>query len=261
MAERWYEGRFAIAAQALVLALPLVGVKYAVHHMGWERIDTLVLATSLLGGVIFTLAIILAGVLADFKDSERLLSELASTFRRLHADLALLAQGDRLAQMRRELLASASAVAEDLRRGDRIRTARAFAPLERLDLLVLEAARAPVAAGMLSTIQSNITTVVRDTDRLRTIMETTFLRAGYAFAGLAVTGALAVLTLARIPGLGAALALHFFASFLLVGLLLLIYDLDNPFQGAVRASTRSMDEVEAWLRDGPESVPVVATAR
>lgn len=259
---RWRDGHGVVALKAILLTVPLVGAKWLVHELGWESLDAISLLTALLGGVIFTLAILLSGVLVDFKESERLVSELSSGFRRLHAELAVIASAERLAQMRREVCEAASAVTAELRDGRQIRTRRVLAPLERLDALVLEVARLPNApSSNVRTVQVGMATIVRATDRLETIVETTFLRAGYFFTGAVVAAGLAALTFARLGPLGQALALHAFASFLLVGLVLLIYDLDNPFRGAVRASIHQLEKTEAWLRQEPALVPIVTTAR
>lgn len=245
------EMRFAhttIALKAAFAAVALVGLKLLLSELGLQREVTMQLISALIGGVIFTLAIILSGVFSDFKESERLVSEVSSTLRRLHAELALVASGERLAKMHEELGALATVFTEDLREGVRIRTSAILPRIDRLDELLLDASRSGAASSQVRTAQVSLTTLTRAMDRLEIIVETMFMRAGYAFAGTAVFLALAVLTFAQFQPLLQGLALHGFASFLLLGLLMLIYDLDNPFSGAVRTSIEQLEKVEAWLR-------------
>lgn len=245
---RWLEGPEGIAVRAALATVPLVAMKWGANAAGIEFIDTLSIATALLGGVTFTLAIMVSGVFADFKECERLVSEVASTFRRLHADLALIAGGKDLEAMRAELAVASASLRADLRSGDAVRMRRIHAPLRRLDDLVADASRSGAPSSNVRTVQVGVGTLVRALDRMESIMETRFLRAGFVFATCAVAGALGTLTLARVGPLAQGLALHAFASFLLCGLLLLIRDLDNPFSGSVRASTAQIEKVDAWLQ-------------
>ena len=237
-----------IALKAALAAIALVGLKLLLWEAGLQRAVTLQLVSALIGGVIFTLAIILSGVFADFKESERLVSELSSSLRRLHAESAMVASGERLAAMRAELSALATVFTEDLREGKHIRTGAVLQRTDRLDAYLLECARTGAASSQLRTAQVSLTTITRVMDRLEVIVETMFMRAGYAFAGTAVFLAIGVLTLAEFEPLVQGLALHGIASFLLLGLLMLIYDLDNPFSGAVQTSIEQLEKVEAWLR-------------
>lgn len=244
------EMRFAhtmIAVKAAMAAVALIALKLLLIEVGVQRAVTLQLVSALIGGVIFTLAIILSGVFQDFKESERLVSEVSSTLRRLHAELALVATGERLAEMRTELSGLATVITEDLRVGKDVRTGAILSRIDRLDGMLLESARTS-ASSQVRTIQVSITALTRAMDRLETIVETMFMRAGYAFAGTTVFLALGVLTFAAFEPAVQGLALHGFASFLLIGLLILIYDLDNPFSGDAHASIEQLEKVERWLR-------------
>lgn len=237
-----------IAVKAAFAALALVGLKLLLVQAGLQKAVTLQLVSSLIGGVIFTLAIILSGVFQDFKESERLVSDVSSVLRRMHAEAALVASGERLAAMRAEIAEVATAFVQDLRVGKEIRTGAILSRIDRIDALLHEAARTGAASSQVRTMQVSLTTLTRAMDRLETIVETMFMRAGYAYAGTAVFLALGVLTFTAFDPYTQGLALHGMASFLLVGLLILIYDLDNPFSGAVHASIEQLEKVEAWLR-------------
>lgn len=239
---------YSIVVVSALIAVVCVAAKFAAHARGWDSIGSIQLVTALLGGVIFVLAIILAGVLADFKESERLVSELTSTLRRIHADAAMVADGKRLRQIRSALGDVADAIAGDLREGREVRTGHALKAVDRVDALVRECAAQTGATSAIRTLQVNVGGLVRALDRLEMIVETTFLRGAYVFAGLAVVAALAILTFAQIEPFGTGIALHAFAAFLLSGLYLLIYDLDNPFQGSLVVSTEPLEKLGSWLR-------------
>ena len=237
-----------IVLASVGIAAILVAAKLAVHAWGWDRIGSLQLVTALLGGVIFVLAIVLSGVLTDFKESERLVSDVTSTLRRLHADAAMVASGERLEKMRAALCDAADAIVMELRDGSQVRTGRAMAAIDRVDEQLRLCGHESGMSSPIRTLQVNLGALVRAVDRLEMIVETTFLRAGYVFAGFAVAAALAILTFARVEPFATALALHGFAAFLLSGLYLLIYDLDNPFDGTLVVSTEPLEKLAMWLR-------------
>jgi hypothetical protein len=239
---------FGLIAKALVVALVLVVAKYVVVRQGWEFIETLPLLTSLMGGVVFTLAILLSGVLTDFKESERIVGELSSQVRRLHWDLALIVKGEKLASMRAQLLALTKAINGDLRAGQAIRQREMARHLESLDAAVAEAAAAGAPSSNVRTVQVSLGNIVRIVDRLEVIIETTFIKAGYYYAGAVVLTALTALMFTDLhAALPQTLFLYGFATFLLIGVSWLVWDLDNPFSGDVKLSVRQMEKVEQYL--------------
>jgi hypothetical protein len=236
-----------IVAKALLAAVALMALKFVLHGAGLEPIESLPLLTALMGGVVFTLAILFAGVLTDFKESERLVGELASQLRRLYHDTAVIAQGEALAAMRAALLGATRSLASCLRTGEGIRGREVYTHLDRLDQRLQEASRAGAPAANLRTVQVDLGNLTRMIDRLETIIETTFVRAAYYYAGAVVGVVLLGLALTRIEPFAQGLFLSGFGAFLLVGLFLLIAGLDNPFHGAVRISTRQLEKFEGYL--------------
>lgn len=240
---------YGIVVKAVFFAALLAAAKWFVHAQGWEFIETLGLLTALMGGVVFTLAIILAGVLADFKESERIVGELASTLRRLYWDMGTIATGDRLVAMRKDVLDLTRAMTKNLHEGHAIHMREVYAPVEALDAKMVEQIKASGASSLLRTVQVNIGNVVRIADRMEVVIETTFMKAGYYFAGITVAGAIVGLMFTRIEPFFQAELLYGFACFLLLGLAMLVWDLDNPFAGAVTISIRQLEKVEKYLAD------------
>jgi hypothetical protein len=252
--------RWGILAKALSAALVLVAVKAGVNALGWEFIETLSLLTALMGGVVFTLAILVSGVLSDFKESERIVGELASGLRRLHWDLEVIARGETLTRMQGHVLELTRAVNASLRDGNAVRLREIYKPIEALDRGLAQAVAGGAPTSPARTVQVGLGNVVRIVDRLEVIIETTFVKAAYAYAGLAVGAATVALTFTQLRPVNQGLFLYGFAVFLIVGLFLLIADLDNPFAGDVRISTRQLDKLEAFLAEhaGPPATKLEA---
>lgn len=242
------DDRAGLLLKALAAALLLVACKMTFHQLGWEPIRTLSLLTALMGGVVFTLAILLAGTLSDFKEAERLVGELASHLRQLYWDLEPIGRDPaEVARSREQLAALVRRINANLRDTRHWDDAPVRAALDALNAYNAGSVRVNAVPTLVRTVQVNLGHVQRLTDRLGTIAGTTFTRAGYAFSGAVVTMALAALMLSRIEPYGQGLFLYGFSGFLLLGLYLFIWDLDNPFEGHARISTRLIDDVQAFL--------------
>lgn len=241
--------RIALIVKALLVAALLAWGKWFIHGAGWELIESLTLITAIVGGVIFTLAILLNATLTDYKESERIIGELVSAVRRLHWDYAIIRQDKPLlTDADQTLVLFVRHLLEDLKKGLSIKLSRLHGDLQGLDRILqklAEGGRTPV----LRTPQVTMGNIVRIVDRLEVIVETSFTRAGYTFAGVVTAGTLGLLSLTRVEPFAQGLILVGFVSFLLVGLFLLIWDLDNPFSGHARINTYQLRKLERYLSE------------
>ncbi|MCK9357484.1 MAG: hypothetical protein M0R22_10160, partial [Dehalococcoidia bacterium] len=94
-----FKAKWGLVLKALALVVPLVGVKVAVHHLGWDVIPVGTLTSALITGTFFVVAIILAGVMTDLKESERMVSEFAASIEALYNDARLMEPDVRVAEM------------------------------------------------------------------------------------------------------------------------------------------------------------------
>lgn len=219
----WFFGRL-----GLVL-LAIEACRVLVHREHWELLTPNPLFSALVASEVFLLGFLLNGVLTDYKESEKLPGELASAL----DCLALEVQGVRL-------LEPAAAVAPSLERlADFSETLlgwmREAGPtpelLGRLDALQLSIETlgrwypAPLQARLLLELAN----IRRTVQRIEVIRVTSFIPSVYGIAYIG-TGILTVgLLLARIEPFGESLFFIGVISLMMIKLLVLITDLDNPF--------------------------------
>ena len=67
----------------------LLVTKAAIHHFELDFVAISPLVTAFVGGVIFIIAIILSGTLSDYKESEKIPSELAASILILYKDVRM----------------------------------------------------------------------------------------------------------------------------------------------------------------------------
>ncbi len=87
-----------------------------------------------------------------------------------------------------------------------------------------------VAPNYVIKLKTEITNIDRISHRVKTIAETSFIPAAYAISELAAAGVIILLFFVKLDPFYEGLVLFTVLCMLLVALLLLIQDMDNPFE-------------------------------
>ena len=225
----------AVVSRVRLLGLPLLavavvcGLKLLLRGLGWEPLAPNPLVTALVAATVFLLGFLLSGVLADYKESERLPGEMGTALLCLaqelhHSGLASADADPRpalaaVALLGREVLGWLDGQHDDAPLQLSLR--RAYGELA----LVARWNPAPLQARLLLELAN----LQRGLVRVATIRDTDFLGSVYALANLAALLLGLGLLLSRDRNLGEALFFLAVLTALLSMLLLLIADLDNPF--------------------------------
>ena len=207
------------------------------------------LITAFIGGAIFTIAIIFAGVLTDFKESEKIPGELATSLRTIYSDLALIHVQDetivpemqaKVFRLLRQINANFGNNAWDLQG---INTA--------IDSIVADISRLVdmnVPPQYTVKLKNELGTIDRISHRIKTIAGTSFIPAAYAISELAAACVIVLLFFVKLDPLYEGLALFAVLCLLLPALLLLIKDMDNPFEVG-KATYADIDLFLLWDPD------------
>ncbi len=70
--------KWSIALKILPLIILVTALKFGTHKFGFEVMELNALFSSLVAGTIFLIGFLISGVLTDYKESEKLPSELAA---------------------------------------------------------------------------------------------------------------------------------------------------------------------------------------
>ena len=70
-----------IIGNALVVVAVVIALKAAAHALGWEALSLNPLLSGIVAADVFLMGFLLSGVLADFKESEKLPGEVAASLR------------------------------------------------------------------------------------------------------------------------------------------------------------------------------------
>jgi predicted membrane chloride channel (bestrophin family) len=213
----------------LAAVATVIGLKLLAHGMGWEVISLNPLFSGIIAANVFLMGFLLTGVLADYKESERLPGELACSLETIADEAATIYKTKHSPDARRcfdQVLDLTLSIREWLHK-----RARTKAIMDKVDVLSTSfSAIEPVSqvnyVARLKQEQSNIRRILI---RIHTIRETGFISSGYLVAEVTTVMLTIGLVLAKIDPFYESLFFVGVITFLLVFLNLLIRDLDNPF--------------------------------
>lgn len=207
----------------------VVVLKLASHWVGCEVISLNPLFSGIVAANVFLMGFLLSGVLADYKESERLPGELAASLETM-ADEAATVYEFKRAEVAKQLLDSLLALSQSIRAWfyKQAPTRQLMASLGSLNhcFFGLESVTQANFIARLKQEQSNIR---RTLIRIHTIRETSFIPSGYLIADITTILVLMGLVLSKIEPFYESLFFVGVITFLLRFLGLLIKDLDNPF--------------------------------
>jgi len=242
MRSRW---RLAIS---VLPAVALVAVaKTIVTEIGAESIELNPLYTGLVAGNIFLLGFLLAGTLSDYKESEKLPVELAASLDSISDEMRIVeaAGGEGTGPARAGLAHVAATVRTVL---DWLYGKQSFDDaLARIEGLNAHyrAIEPHTQATYVNRIKVEQSAARRMLLRIHNIHETSFIAAGFMVAALTSGLLISVLLFIDVGALATDLILLCTLTFLLGYVLLLIRDLDDPFEYS--AEGEDVGSVEASL--------------
>ncbi|UQD56929.1 hypothetical protein [Flavobacterium sp. K5-23] len=85
--------KWALAIKVMPIVILVATLKFLVHKLGFELMELNALFTSLVAGTIFLIGFLISGVLSDYKESEKLPSELSAGMRTLYDDAYTIHKG------------------------------------------------------------------------------------------------------------------------------------------------------------------------
>jgi hypothetical protein len=221
------EFRFLLRIAAITTLL--VGAKVAAHTLGWEVISLNALFTGIIAANVFLMGFLLSGVLADYKESERLPSELSACLENMAQEVRGIGISKPEARIG-PCLSRLSQLSQDIKSW-LYKSIDTPALMESLDDLTdqSEALQQWTQSTFIARIKSEQSTLRRTLTRIETIRETSFVSEGYILAYVITFVLCMGLVLIQMEPFYESLLFSGVIGFLLVFLLMLIRDLDNPF--------------------------------
>jgi hypothetical protein len=209
----------------------LLMVRLISDYLNYDVLSLTNLITAFISGAIFTIAIIFAGVLTDFKESEKIPGEIATSIRTLYSDLTLIRVPDK--EITRRMQGKVCSLLATINTNFRNNTWDLKKMDHTIDVFVEDISQLVdmnVPPQYTVKLKNEIGAIDKLSHRIKTIAETSFIPAAYAIAELAAAGVIVLLFFVRLDPLYEGIVLFTVLCMLMTALLLLIRDMDNPFE-------------------------------
>jgi hypothetical protein len=223
--------KWGLILKALSITAVLLIFRLAIDLLRLDILSVTNLITAFVGGAMFTIAIILTGTLTDYKESERIPSDLVTSISTLYEDSELIrgVNVDIAAEIRihvRELLGTINKnFLDNVWHVGEIKTV-----ILTLNEDIYHLADRNVAPQFLVKLRAELATIDRISNRIYAIKHVSFIPAAYAIAELAAAGVILILFFVKLDPYYEGLVIFVVLTSLLISLLLLIRDMDDPFE-------------------------------
>jgi hypothetical protein len=225
--------KWSIAIKILPLALLVTLLKFIAHMYGWEVMELNALFTSLVAGTIFLIGFLISGVLSDYKESEKIPSELAASLRTLFDDSYTIFK-TKQAPSASQFIEYQKNFVKSLMQWfyKKERTKNILEKISGMNDFFVEFEKEGVQAAFIVKMKNEQVNLRKMILRIDTIRATDFVVTAYA-----IVEAMGFLTafgliIIKIEPFYASLFLTLLITFLISYMFLLIKDLDDPFDYA-----------------------------
>jgi len=227
--------KWGIAFRIMPLVILVAILKFLSHKFGFEVMELNALFTSLVAGTIFLIGFLVSGVLSDYKESEKIPSELTATLRALLDDTLTIDRGKDSVTAKHFILFQRDFTKLLLNWfNKKERTSTILNQISSMNDFIVAFEKEGIQANYLIKFKSEQSSIRKYLMRVDTIRDTDFV--GSAYAILEAMGFLTVvgLIIIKIEPFYASLFLTLLITFLFSYMFRLIKDLDNPFDYAVK---------------------------
>jgi len=204
-------------------------LKVVFHSFGYEVISLNALFTSMIAATTFLIGFLITGVISDFKESEKIPGEMASSLAAIYDELYIINKNKKSREVKnfmdfyKEFLKSLN----DWFYGKE----RTKTMLEKLHLMndYFAKLESLTQAGFLIRMKNEQNNLRKMIIRINTIRDTSFVQSAYAIVESLGVFVIIGLLIMKVDPFYEALFFTMIVSFLVIYMILLIKDLDNPF--------------------------------
>ncbi len=223
--------KWGLALKVGAMVSVLLVIKGMLYIFDLEVISVSTLSSAFVGGVIFTLAIVFAGTLTDYKESEKIPGELAASIKTLYKDCSVIINNEEgiAADMRLHIKELLGTFNSNFRRNV-WELSELNKAMDNINSDIQRLAEKGIAPVFIARFRTELGNIDKVSNRVETIIKTSFIPAAYAISELAIGLVLVVLLLTKTDPYYEGLLLFGAIAFLLVSMLLLVKDMDNPFE-------------------------------
>lgn len=218
-----------IFVKAIILVTIIIGIKFLAHAFGFEFLTINNLFSGIIAANVFLMGFLLSGVLSDYKESEKIPGEIASSINNIFSELIYLYDDKKIHKSKDCMLycqGLSKAILEWFYRKEK--TTNLIAKIRYLNSLFAKVEN-DTQANYIVRIKNEMSNLSRSIIRVDTIRDTSFIASGYHISISVTTLMCFGLIFSKIDPFYESLFFVGVIAFLMIFLILLIHDLDDPF--------------------------------
>ena len=239
--------RYHLASTTLAAVGVLVAGKFFIHQFGFEFFTVNTLFTSAIAGAVFIIGFMLSGVLSDYKEAERIPTELRVALEAIYDDAASFSaeqHGDEVDNLRAALLSILTAIRNGLDHEQGHSGMKpALAAIDDLSPIFCSLERLGMAANYVVRLRGLQDNLRRGVLRIYYIQAIEFVPSIHILVQTLVGAVLFLLLFLKTEGSPESAIIFGFVAYMFVYALHLISVLEEPF----RKGHGSMDDVSLFL--------------
>jgi hypothetical protein len=223
--------KLGVLIKALAIVLVLFAVRTVIFISGYATIPINTLVGAFITGAIFAIAVIFTGTFTDFKESEKIAGEMAAALKALYNDSTVIPLEDEtpLVTMRSHVRALLNTINTSFTENNfNMRTINDAMDIINDDIRVL--VKLNVDASTIAKLRVEIGALDKLVNRVDVIIRTKFIPAAYVLAEIASGAIIFVMLFGESDPYLEGSVVFVFLSWIIIALVMLIKDMDNPFE-------------------------------
>ncbi len=230
--------KWSIAFKLIPIIILVTGFKFIAHRYGWEVMDLNALFTSLVAGTIFLIGFLISGVLSDYKESEKIPSELAACLKTLLDDAYTLYKS-KDSKASQQFIDYHKTFLKSLMLWfyRKERTQAMLDKISGMNQFFIDMEKEGITPAYIIKMKNDQSALRRMIMRIDTIRATDFVSSAYAIVeamGFIIVSGLVII---KIEPFYASIFFTLIVTFLISYMFLLIKDMDNPFDYATNGES------------------------
>jgi len=223
------QSRWRLALKIVPIIIFIVLLKLVFHYFGYEFLSLSFLFAAMISANIFLIGFLISGVLADYKESEKMPSDLSTSLEAM-ADEGLIIYKNNKSREAKDYLQKLLHFNESLIDWfyKKERTENLMKKLLSFndDFLAFES---QTQANFIARLKQEQNLIRKMINRIHTIRETSFLGTGYAIVEIITFMLIVGLIFIKFEPFYESIFFVSFVSFIMIYMIYFIKDLDNPF--------------------------------
>jgi hypothetical protein len=223
--------KWGIMLKAAIITIILLVIRTVIDLNGLDTVPINPVVGAFISGAIFTIAIIFTGTFTDFKESEKVGGDLAASLKALYNDSRVLPLTDETpARLFRTHVRDLHRTMNHCFKDNCWNLEDINREMDKINNDIRTLAYANVAPPLIAKLRNELGVIDKMTNRIEVIIRTDFIPAAYALAEIATASVIVLMLFVKIDPLLESTVIFAVIAGMLIGLVLLIRDMDNPFE-------------------------------